>query len=69
MSVKTVVITGAGSGLGRELAINYAQRGARVAVADFLVERAQETIALLSGSGHVAIKFGFELPYQAWLSA
>lgn len=56
MSVKTVVITGAGSGLGRELAINYAKRGARIAVVDLLVERAQETLALLSGSGHIAIE-------------
>ena len=58
MSVKTVVITGAGSGLGRALAISYAQRGARVAVADLLVERAQETIALLSGSGHTRATLG-----------
>jgi short-subunit dehydrogenase len=56
MSAKTVVITGAGSGLGRALALNYAKRGARVAVVDLLVERAQETLALLAGDQHIAIE-------------
>ncbi len=56
MLEKTVVITGAGSGLGRALALNYAARGARVAVVDLLVERAQETLALLTGSNHIAIE-------------
>lgn len=62
MSVKTVVITGAGSGLGRELAINYAKRGARVAVVDLLVERAQETISVLSGHGHIAMEMNVSDP-------
>ena len=33
-SGQRVVITGAGSGLGRELALRYAQEGARLALAD-----------------------------------
>lgn len=37
---QTVVITGAGSGLGRAFARLYAARGARVACADLHPERA-----------------------------
>jgi len=40
---KVVVITGAGSGMGRELALECANRGAVVALADFNQEAAEET--------------------------
>lgn len=50
-----VVITGAGSGLGRALARHYAAQGAEVACADIAPERAQETVAALPGTGHFAV--------------
>lgn len=56
MRGKNVLITGAGSGLGREMAIYYAQLGARVVVADLLVERAEQTLALLSAGDHFAVE-------------
>lgn len=49
-----IVITGAGSGLGRALAQHYAKRGAAVACADIALERANETVAMLPGDGHFA---------------
>ena len=49
-----VLITGGGSGLGRALARYYVQRGAHVVVADIRLDRAEETLASLSGSGHLA---------------
>jgi NADP-dependent 3-hydroxy acid dehydrogenase YdfG len=52
---QTVVITGAGSGLGRAFARLYAAQGARVACADLLPERAAETVAMLAGDGHLAL--------------
>lgn len=55
MAGKRVLITGAGSGLGRELAIVYAARGDRVAVVDQYADRAEETVKLLSGGGHLAL--------------
>jgi NAD(P)-dependent dehydrogenase (short-subunit alcohol dehydrogenase family) len=55
MSSKSVFITGAGSGLGAALATQYANRGARVIVADLNAERAQQTLASLAGDGHQAI--------------
>ncbi|MFO1495979.1 MAG: SDR family NAD(P)-dependent oxidoreductase [Lysobacterales bacterium] len=55
MSGRRVLITGAGSGLGRELARVYAERGDRVACVDLNAERAEETRRLLPGGGHLAL--------------
>jgi short-subunit dehydrogenase len=51
---KKVLITGAGSGLGRSMAEFCAARGDRVLVADIDLPRAQETVALLKSAGHLA---------------
>lgn len=48
---KRVLITGAGSGLGRALAFRYAEAGWHVACADIHIERASETVALITGFG------------------
>ncbi len=55
MAGRRVVITGAGSGLGREMAMIYAQRGDRVAVVDLYADRAEETRKMLAGGGHIAL--------------
>lgn len=49
-----VVITGAGSGVGRTTALECARRGARVVVLDRAAERA-ETVAAEIGAGAVAV--------------
>ena len=46
-----VVITGAGSGLGRELALRYAREGARLALADINDEGLKETRQLVADVG------------------
>jgi len=46
---KVAVITGAGSGMGREAAIVFRQEGARVCAADVDAAAAEETAALCSG--------------------
>ena len=51
MADKVVVITGAGSGIGRELAREAARRGARLAVTDIDVDGLAHTVALARADG------------------
>jgi 3-hydroxybutyrate dehydrogenase len=44
------IVTGAGSGIGRQIALSFAQEGARVALCDINVAGAQETAAILAKS-------------------
>lgn len=48
---KVAVITGAGSGIGRSLALELARRGARVVAADINGPRAEETCAEIAREG------------------
>jgi len=52
---KVVLITGAGSGIGRKAAIMFAERGAKVAVNDISAERGNETVEMIKKNGGVAI--------------
>lgn len=47
---QVAIVTGAGSGIGRETALIFAQEGANVVVGDYNLEAAQETVELI---GHV----------------
>src|SRR5690554_3230502 len=51
MKTKRVVVTGAGSGLGRELALRYAREGAWLALADIQEEGLKETLRLVEAAG------------------
>jgi len=50
------MVSGAGSGIGRAIAITYAQEGAKVVVADINEEHADETVKLILESGGDAFK-------------
>jgi len=52
---KTILVTGASSGIGRQVAVACAQRGARLIVTGRDAERLQETRALLQGQEHVQV--------------
>ncbi len=52
---KVALITGAGSGIGRESALLFAQAGAQVAVCDLSVSGGEETVALIQQAGGQAI--------------
>lgn len=52
---KVVLITGAGSGIGRKTAIMFAERGAKVAVNDISQERGMETVNIIKQNGGEAI--------------
>jgi NAD(P)-dependent dehydrogenase (short-subunit alcohol dehydrogenase family) len=52
---KVALITGAGSGIGRESALLFAQAGAQVAVCDLSVPSGEETVSLIRQAGGQAI--------------
>ncbi|AEH51080.1 SDR family NAD(P)-dependent oxidoreductase [Pseudothermotoga thermarum] len=52
---KVVLITGAGSGIGRKAAIMFAERGAKVAVNDISEERGNETVEMIKQNGGNAV--------------
>lgn len=49
---QVVLITGAGSGIGRTLALAYAEQGARTVLIDRNNDKLDETIQLIRGAGH-----------------
>lgn len=52
---KTILITGASSGIGRGTAIECSKMGARVVLNGRNEERLQETLTQLHGDGHIAL--------------
>jgi NAD(P)-dependent dehydrogenase (short-subunit alcohol dehydrogenase family) len=53
---KVVAITGAGSGMGREMALLAARSGARVAISDWNPDSLAETVVLAKDAGGVEIR-------------
>lgn len=53
---KTILITGASSGIGQSTAIECSKMGARVVVTGRNIERLQETYNMLEGNGHIIIQ-------------
>jgi NAD(P)-dependent dehydrogenase (short-subunit alcohol dehydrogenase family) len=55
MQKKTAVITGGGSGFGREVALQLAKKGTNIAVVDISRENGEETVRLCKELGSDAI--------------
>lgn len=52
---KVAVITGAGSGIGREIAELYASEGAKIVIADMNMEGAEEAVQAIKSNGGEAL--------------
>jgi len=52
---KTAIVTGAGSGIGRAIAILYASEGASIVVSDINEKRGEETVAQIKAGGSDAV--------------
>ncbi|XP_025264468.1 estradiol 17-beta-dehydrogenase 8-like isoform X2 [Camponotus floridanus] len=57
---KLALVTGAGSGIGREVCRVLAREGANVVAADQNIKAAQETVAYLEGTEHIALHINVE---------
>lgn len=67
---KTIVVTGASSGIGRQVAISCSQMGAKVALIGRNVERLEETESQLVGDGHLTVSYDLtDLNHQKELVA
>jgi NAD(P)-dependent dehydrogenase (short-subunit alcohol dehydrogenase family) len=66
---KTVIITGAGSGVGRASAILFADEGARVVCADVNDEWAKETVRLVEHNGGSSIAVHCDVTSEGDISA
>ena len=61
----SVIVTGAGSGIGRATALQFVAAGANVVVADISAERAEEVVAQIVAAGGSAVAVAGDLADQA----
>jgi NAD(P)-dependent dehydrogenase (short-subunit alcohol dehydrogenase family) len=66
---KAALITGGGGGIGRATALAFAREGARVAVADVVIDAARETVAQVNAGGGQAISLPGEVTRDAEVRA
>ncbi len=65
MRDKVVLVTGAGSGIGRATALRLAAEGARVACADLMADRARETAKAIEAKGGQALALTADVTAEA----
>jgi 3-hydroxybutyrate dehydrogenase len=66
---KVAVVTGAASGIGKEIAIVFAREGAKLAIADLNLEAADATAKELDPTGERAIGVGMDVSNEAEVDA
>ena len=60
MTGKTIIVTGASSGMGRETAVHISRLGGRVVLVARNRERLGNTFSKLDGEGHTIYPFDFQ---------
>ena len=66
---KLVVITGGGSGIGRETALAFARRGAEVVLSDVNLVAAKQTAAMIDEAGGTAHAYQLDVADEAAMNA
>ncbi|GAG15035.1 unnamed protein product, partial [marine sediment metagenome] len=66
---KVAVITGAGAGIGRAIALLFAREGAQVCSADLILARAEETAQAIAQEGGQAIAVQVDVSQRSSVQA
>jgi len=66
---RVAIVTGAASGIGRGIALRFAQEGAQIVVADVLVERARETVSTIEEGGGRALAVAVDVSQRSQVEA
>ncbi len=66
---QVAVVTGAGSGIGRSIALAYAREGASVGIADIATEAAEKVAAEIEASGGKALAVTMDVTDEAAVNA
>ena len=66
---KVCIVTGAASGIGKEIALTFAREGARVAIADLNIDAANTTAADIRAAGGQAIGVAMDVTSEEGVNA